>query len=809
MSSRFLKINLEFATETIKRVKGEDIFWRTIEHPRTKKTLFYNPLTNEKSWSKPEGFISTLENFSSIRERKKIIFDEVDQFMNGCTLTSSRNIEEDIENVMTTGAISSPNSQPLQHRNRHPPQNNHVFVQNNKNSYSRRDQKTKNQHYLLINVTETSSPTMIHIGERESFSSATTTTPINNQRKFNHENEIPPQFKKRHPGTRTSKKQNKKISVSVNENNNYTFVIEGKFGENQIRLGSASYVRDMNDNFTCVLTSATCVTYKREGSSKIKKMDLVRIRIPFAHVYNGHRNFARYGMVDVRFRTIVIPKELIMVYPKFLEDQSALSGFDIALIKIPPSVKDFMKKNCHAVRLPFKDVFNDNHYFQHIIDLHVFGYPSHKDFSYELFASHGLKSEVLTSTESHNPGHKVMMYTNQTLPGQCGGPIICSLRNNQNNLCFFIFGIHTVTKRGKKDNIGTRITSTIYNWLRCTLMNDLARSQSLSDLNKIQNEDHDILENDVNDVIEFLSTQNKNTLQWANQELFPLLCKSLLESDRVLMELKLQEIDIGKHIGSLVNILITKSVESLSIDGSEFFMIDDSCMKKMAKAFPQTELCKLSLKNNKIKLEGARALGRVLLATNITYLDLGGNFLRVDGTIALVRSCSKLKFLGLQGNQLGNEGLKNVAQMLPTSEITDLDLTDNHIRDQGLKILAKILPQTLITNLHLGKNKFGNIGISSLARKLPNTNIIELYLQENEIQDLGVHSLFQILPDSQLEFLNLRGNYISDVMKKMLYRMEDSIELFNMYYTKVRIISDPIFDEDSSSTTQTSVVNYI
>ena len=54
------------------------------------------------------------------------------------------------------------------------------------------------------------------------------------------------------------------------------------------------------------------------------------------------------------------------------------------------------------------------------------------------------------------------------------------------------------------------------------------------------------------------------------------------------------------------------------------------------------------------------------------------------------------------------------------------------------------------------------------------------------------------------------GNYISDVMKKMLYRMENStIELFNMYYTKVRIISDPIFDEDSSSTTQTSVVNYI
>jgi hypothetical protein len=66
------------------------------------------------------------------------------------------------------------------------------------------------------------------------------------------------QFKKRHPGTRTTKKQNENSrSVSINKNNNYTFVIEGKLGENQIRLGSACYVRDMNDNFTCILTSAT------------------------------------------------------------------------------------------------------------------------------------------------------------------------------------------------------------------------------------------------------------------------------------------------------------------------------------------------------------------------------------------------------------------------------------------------------------------------------------------------------------------------------------------------------------------------
>ena len=54
-----------------------------------------------------------------------------------------------------------------------------------------------------------------------------------------------------------------------------------------------------------------------------------------------------------------------------------------------------MNNNCTAVCLPFKDVYNDNHYFQHIIDLHIFGYPSYKDYSYELFASRNLSCRLI------------------------------------------------------------------------------------------------------------------------------------------------------------------------------------------------------------------------------------------------------------------------------------------------------------------------------------------------------------------------------------------------------------------------------
>lgn len=209
---------------------------------------------------------------------------------------------------------------------------------------------------------------------------------------------------------------------------------------------------------------------------------------------------------------------------------------------------------------------------------------------------------------------------------------------------------------------------------------------------------------------------------------------------------------------------------------------------------------------------------------NLTYLDLSGNRIGVDGVHALVealRHNTFLTHLDLSWTQLGNSDAQIFAQALQhntcltqlnlchnqigvigtqalaealqhNTGLTRLNLYGNQIGDTGAQVMAEILlggiicsPEapfsssegmlcvdfvpshnTTLTELNLGENQIGNLGAIALAQTLlHNTGLIELNLSENQIGNAGGQALIEaVRHNTVLTRLDLHKNHIGDYM---------------------------------------------
>jgi len=163
-----------------------------------------------------------------------------------------------------------------------------------------------------------------------------------------------------------------------------------------------------------------------------------------------------------------------------------------------------------------------------------------------------------------------------------------------------------------------------------------------------------------------------------------------------------------------------KSTSSLKVGNKAEFGVVVSLL-------PDSNLRKLKLEIDESNEEEALTLG-------------------VEGAKAIASVLSRLTQLEFWYNEIGDEGVVQVASALPSSQITILCLVGNEITDEGAKALASALPSCQLTKLKLYENEIGAEGAKTLASALPSCQLTKLNLGNNEIGNEGAEAVASGLP---------------------------------------------------------------
>ncbi|NWU05840.1 NLRC3 protein, partial [Cephalopterus ornatus] len=207
---------------------------------------------------------------------------------------------------------------------------------------------------------------------------------------------------------------------------------------------------------------------------------------------------------------------------------------------------------------------------------------------------------------------------------------------------------------------------------------------------------------------------------------------------------------------------------NLRLDNNQF---KDNVMELLGSVLSvkDCQIQKLSLAENQISNQGAKALARSLLVNrSLMVLDLRSNSIGPTGAKALADALKKnqiLLSLNLQHNTIKEDGATFLAEALLTNHrLVTLHLQKNAIGAQGARKIAEALKQNCsLRELILSSNSVGDNGSVALAEALRvNHSLQSLDLQSNSISSAGVTALTAALCSNKgLISLNLRENSIS------------------------------------------------
>lgn len=159
-------------------------------------------------------------------------------------------------------------------------------------------------------------------------------------------------------------------------------------------------------------------------------------------------------------------------------------------------------------------------------------------------------------------------------------------------------------------------------------------------------------------------------------------------------------------------------------------------------------------------------------SNQITVLGLAGNSITNEGVRNFAGTfdspACKVKHLSLSRNQIGDEGVEILSQNLCSLNCTlqELDLSRNLIHSKGCKFLAAaIRRRNCLQRLDLQGNQVGDEGATDLlsSLRIHNCKLHSLTLDQNDIGDEGISRLPHAFrsPHCNLENLKLRRNLIS------------------------------------------------
>eukprot|EP00935_MAST-01C_sp_MAST-1C-sp1_P000954 g954.t1 len=181
----------------------------------------------------------------------------------------------------------------------------------------------------------------------------------------------------------------------------------------------------------------------------------------------------------------------------------------------------------------------------------------------------------------------------------------------------------------------------------------------------------------------------------------------------------------------------------------------DKVVKQLKEKDPHTLPKTLDLSNQQIGDEGTKQLAEALKTSeHVLSLNLGAG----DVKAYEKRQNPEKQY----GNNIGAEGAKELARVLKENKhLTELDLKDNRIGDSGTKELVGALKvNTRLAKLHLSSNDIGLEGAQEIAAALRvNKHLTELDLCQNEIDADGVEALAKALEaNTGLVTLKLSNN---------------------------------------------------
>jgi Ran GTPase-activating protein (RanGAP) involved in mRNA processing and transport len=162
----------------------------------------------------------------------------------------------------------------------------------------------------------------------------------------------------------------------------------------------------------------------------------------------------------------------------------------------------------------------------------------------------------------------------------------------------------------------------------------------------------------------------------------------------------------------------------------------------------------------------------------ITYLNLSTNNIFEEGLIVrtsylirkgiksiaalLIKNNHSLTELNLSSNSFGNNGVRAIAEVLPTSTISHLKLANVDIDDVGASDCALVIPISKIQVLDLSENRIADAGGQQLAETIKQSpQLTELYLSRNSLSDVAVLARAAIT-NPLLSVLDLQENPLND-----------------------------------------------
>ena len=195
----------------------------------------------------------------------------------------------------------------------------------------------------------------------------------------------------------------------------------------------------------------------------------------------------------------------------------------------------------------------------------------------------------------------------------------------------------------------------------------------------------------------------------------------------------------------------------------------------------------LFLRENEIGNKGIAHITNAELATNLNWLDLGGNTrISEEGVATLSTSelFQKLEGLSLAGNWIGNELLLNLSTDNELRNLRYLNLSANGLDLDWLQEEGRFEPFVGIETLIMYNNEIGDRGASRLANHESFEQLDCLDLRNNRLSLSGVRTLISSETLQSLGSLDISKNELEPQEQQHIRTIAER------YQVQVRLADD-------------------